>query len=67
MRALRRTCREMSHLLVERRERRLTATERVAAGFHLLACRMCRRFVVQLEVMDRAMDRWKAYREGPDG
>ncbi len=63
MRMLRRTCREMSYLLVERRERRLTLAETVASRFHLLACRMCRRFEVQLDVMDRAMDRWKAYRE----
>ena len=51
MSALRRTCREVTRLVLEGQDRRLSATERVALRLHWLACDGCSRFRRQVEVM----------------
>ena len=38
------SCREATRLLSERQERRLSLRERLALGFHLLICHLCRKF-----------------------
>jgi len=61
-----RNCRKVTRLLIERRERRLGAVEWVAVRMHLGICEMCNRFAGQLELMNRALSRWKSYRESED-
>jgi len=60
------TCRLASKLLVEQRGRRLGLRERISAALHLRVCLMCRRYDNQLNIMDKAIGRWKSYREGPE-
>ena len=64
-----RNCREVSRLILQREDRRLTLVERVAVRFHLGICLMCTRFSGQVALMNRAMGQWKAYaeREEQDG
>ncbi|MET0383193.1 MAG: zf-HC2 domain-containing protein [Burkholderiaceae bacterium] len=61
-----RKCREVTRLILERKDRRLTAIERIAVRLHLSVCRMCTRFSAQVRLMDQAMGRWKAYAEHGD-
>jgi hypothetical protein len=61
---IRRNCREVTRLVLEREHRPLTTVERLAVRLHLGICLMCTRFVGQLAVMNSALDQWKAYREG---
>ena len=66
MRFFPRNCREVSRLLLEREERRLGPVEWLAVRMHLRICLMCTRFDGQLDVMHRALDHWKAYRESAE-
>ena len=61
-----RNCREVSRLILQRQDRRLSLVERVAVRFHLRICLMCTRFTGQVELMNRAMGRWKGYAEPAD-
>jgi len=61
-----RNCREVTRLLIERQERRLGVVERIAVRLHLGICEMCTRFNGQLGVMNAALSRWRAYRDGGD-
>jgi hypothetical protein len=56
---LRRTCKEVTALLVAREDRALPMVERVALRLHLAACTACPRFERQLEIMRRAFRRWR--------
>lgn len=56
---LRRTCKEVTALLVAREDRSLPLVERVALRLHLAACGACPRFERQLAVMRQAMRRWR--------
>jgi hypothetical protein len=58
---LRRTCKEVSALLVAREDRELPALERVALRLHLAACHACPRFERQLLTMRNAFARWRHY------
>lgn len=60
---LRRSCREVTRLVLESEERQLTLTERTALQFHWMACTNCTRFKGQAEVMREAVKRWRKYRE----
>jgi hypothetical protein len=57
---LRRTCKEVTALLVAREDRALPMVERVALRIHLAACTACPRFERQMEIMRTAMRRWRA-------
>ena len=53
-------CQEATRLLSERQERSLTLRERVALGFHLLMCHLCRSFgknVEQFHIFLKRSDR----------
>ncbi len=63
MRFLPRNCREVSRLILQRQDRRLSLVERLAVRFHLRICLMCTRFTGQVELMNRAMGQWKRYAE----
>ncbi|ROZ64476.1 zf-HC2 domain-containing protein [Ramlibacter sp. WS9] len=60
---LRRTCKEVSALLVAREDRDLPLVERVALRFHLAACSACPAFERQLLTMRNAFQRWRHYSE----
>jgi len=61
-----RNCREVTRLVLERQERGLRPIERVAVRLHLGICEMCTRFSSQLDLMNRALSRWKAYADSGD-
>jgi hypothetical protein len=58
---LRRTCREVTALLVAREDRRLPVVERLALRLHLAACKACPVFERQLLTMRNALQRWRHY------
>ena len=58
---LRRTCKEVSALLVAREDRALPVVERLALRLHLAACSACPVFERQLLTMRNAMKRWRSY------
>jgi hypothetical protein len=58
---LRRTCKEVSALLVAREDRALPTVERVALRLHLAACTACPKFERQLLTMRNAFRRWRNY------
>ena len=60
---LRRTCKEVSALLVAKQDRALPAVERVALRLHLAACKACPVFERQLLTMRNAFQRWRHYAE----
>ncbi len=60
---LMRTCREVTRLVLEGEDRRLTLGERLGVRMHMLACRTCPTFVEQVALMRSAMGRWKQYAE----
>jgi len=61
MTLLRRTCRESAALIIAREDRALSAADRVALYFHLLACRACPIFERQVLTMRNAMRQWRHY------
>lgn len=61
---LRRTCREVTRLVLQAEDgRRLPLADRLALRLHLLACHACPRFLKQVELMRRAGERWRRYSE----
>ncbi|NRF70659.1 zf-HC2 domain-containing protein [Aquincola sp. S2] len=60
---LRRTCKEVTRLVLESEDRSLSAVEKIALQFHWRACEACTRFREQARTMRRAMDRWRSYRD----
>lgn len=65
MKSFRISCQESARLITGRRDRRLPLATRLVLRLHLAACRACPRFAKQIELMDRAMDRWRGYVERP--
>jgi hypothetical protein len=64
---LRRTCKEVSALLIAREDRTLAWNERLALRLHLAACKACPVFERQLLTMRNAFARWRQYTEqAPD-
>lgn len=60
---LSRTCQDVTRLVLERQDRSLALSERLAVRLHLLVCKACPTFVRQVETMDRAMGPWRRYRD----
>ena len=60
---LRRTCKEVSALLIAREDRALPRVERWALRLHLALCDACPRFERQLLTLRNAMGRWRHYTE----
>lgn len=54
------SCKEVSRLLSQGEDRRLTWRERVKLQLHLRVCTACTRFARQLSVMREAMERYRA-------
>jgi len=62
---IRRTCREVTQLVLQSQDRPLGALEQASLRLHWLACGGCRRFRDQQRLMRMALDRWKQqYRDG---
>ncbi|HEU5297761.1 MAG TPA: zf-HC2 domain-containing protein [Burkholderiaceae bacterium] len=60
---LKRSCREVTRLVLESEDRELTATERLALEMHWRICDTCRKFREQARLMRHAMARWRRYRD----
>jgi len=54
------SCKEVSRLLSQGEERRLTLFERVRLRLHLRVCAACGHFAGQLAFMRRAMQRYRS-------
>ncbi len=60
---LRRTCKEVTHLVLQAEDQALPLHERVAVRLHMAACHACPRFLKQVQLMRRASARWRRYSE----
>jgi hypothetical protein len=60
---LRRSCKEVSALLIAREDRTLSLQDRLALRLHLAMCKACPTFERQLLTMRNAMRQWRAYTE----
>jgi hypothetical protein len=60
---LRRTCREVSAMLIAREDRALPLVERLALRLHMAMCEACPKFERQLLTMRNAMAGWRNYSE----
>jgi len=60
---LRRTCREMTSLLIAREDRKLPWNDRLAMVFHLWACTACPKFEMQALITRERLKRWRNYSE----
>ncbi len=58
------SCRDVTRLVLEGEDRRLSWHERVRVRLHLFICEACPRFIGQVRLMRGAMGRWKRYAEG---
>lgn len=56
-------CREVTRLVSESQERRLSVVERMSLNLHLMMCDGCKNFSLQVPFLPRAM---KAYSERRD-
>ena len=59
------SCQESARLITARLDRELPLATRLVLRLHLPACDACPRFARQIELMDRAMGRWRGYVERP--
>lgn len=64
----RRTCRQVTELVLREEDATLPWHERVAVRLHMQICAACPRFLQQVRLMRQAMGRWRQYAdEGDDG
>lgn len=62
----RRTCRQVTEMVLRNEDQALAWHERVAVRLHLQICVACPRFLKQVRFMREAMGRWKQYAERDD-
>lgn len=60
---LHRSCKEVTHLVLQAQEQALPWRERLALRLHLMMCKACPRFVDQVALMRKASERWRRYSE----
>lgn len=60
---LRRTCKQVTALVLSAEDRALPLVERLAVRLHLYACTACTRFTGQVKLMRKATARWRHYSE----
>jgi hypothetical protein len=63
----RRSCKEVSALIVAREDRHLNVTEKLALRAHMLICNACPVFERQILTMRNAMRQWRNYAGEGDG
>lgn len=56
---LRRTCKQVTELLIAREDRPLPLADRVAVRLHMVVCDACPQFERQMLTMRRAFARWR--------
>lgn len=59
----RRTCKEVTALMVAREDRQLPWADRVGLRLHLMVCKACPTFERQMLTMRHAMKQWRGYTE----
>ena len=64
---LRRSCRDVTRLVLEGEDRQLGLGERVGVRLHMWICAACPRFEQQVRFMRTACARWRAYSETDEG
>ena len=62
----RRTCREVTTILVAREDRNLNWGDRLALRIHLSVCDTCPRFERQILTIRQSFRRWRHYAEDED-
>ena len=60
---LRRTCQDVTRLVLQSQDRRLSVVEQVSLRLHWLACASCQRFRGQQQLMQQALQRWRQDRD----
>ncbi len=63
----RRTCRQVTEMVLRNEDRALAWHERVAVRLHLQVCKACPRFLQQVKFMREAMGQWRGYAERDEG
>ena len=63
MALFKRTCREVTRLILEGEDRRVGPLDQLAIRLHMLVCETCPRFLRQAGFMRQALDRWRNYRD----
>lgn len=63
MALFKRTCREVTRLILEGQDRRTGLLDRLAIRLHMRICETCPRFLRQAGFMRQALDRWQNYRD----
>ncbi|MGQ0708914.1 MAG: zf-HC2 domain-containing protein [Rhodoferax sp.] len=63
MKWLKRSCKQVTALLVAQEDRALPWLERLALRLHLSVCKACPRFQRQMLTMRHAMGQWRHYSE----
>lgn len=58
---LRRTCKEVTALVIAREDRALPLLERLALRLHMAMCQACPTFERQVLTMRNAMKQWRHY------
>lgn len=61
----RRTCQEVTTLVIAREDRALSWQERVGLRIHMGICKACPRFERQVLTMRNAMKQWRNYAGDP--
>ncbi|MED5621317.1 zf-HC2 domain-containing protein [Ideonella sp. BN130291] len=62
----RRTCRQVTEMVLRNEDQALRWHERVAVRLHMQICVACPRFLKQVQFMREATGRWRRYAEGGD-
>jgi len=65
MMPLKRTCKEVTALVIAREDRTLPLRDRLALRLHMAICAACPTFERQVLTMRNAMKQWRNY-EGPN-
>ncbi len=65
MTLLKRTCREVTAILIAREDRHLGLADRLALRLHMAVCHTCPLFERQILTMRNSMRQWRNY-AGPD-
>jgi Putative zinc-finger len=66
MMRLKRTCKEVSALVIAREDRPLPWQDRIALKLHMAICNACPRFARQVLLMRNVMKPWRNYDNSTD-
>ena len=63
MMPLKRTCKEITALVIAREDRGLSLVDKLALRLHMAVCAACPRFERQVLTMRNALQQWRNYQE----